>query len=149
MRASDLNPDIHRAAGCLIHARDTNNWLFVLRGEYVDNPHTWGIPGGRGSAREDYVTTAIRETLEEINYDVADCPMKMIYALKTEWPMSIYKVYAVQVEKQFKPILDWESAEYKWCGLDDLPTPLHWGLDAMLNSDKSAEILHEWLESLV
>lgn len=148
MRVNEIDTDVRKAAGALIHAQDEDKWLFVLRGEYVDSPFTWGLPGGRGSFSETYLETAIRETKEEIGFDLSDCACKLIFIQKTDWPLTIYKTFAFQVEKQFKPILDWESADYKWCSLDQLPSPMHWGVDAMLNSDLSAEILHNWLESL-
>lgn len=149
MRVSEIDTDIRKAAGALIHAKDEDKWLFILRGEYVDCPFTWGLPGGRGSFSENYLDIAIRETYEETGYDLSDCPSQLIYIHRTDWPVSVYKTYAFQVEKQFKPILDWESAEYKWCALDNLPTPMHWGVDAMLNSDLSGEILHKWLGTLL
>lgn len=147
MRVSEIDTDIRKAAGALIHAKEENKWLFVLRGEYVDQPHTWGLPGGRGSFSESYLDTAIRETKEEIGFDLTGSPSKLIYVHKTDWPLTVYKTFAFQVPKQFKPILDWESADYKWCTLDELPSPLHWGVEAMLNNDLSGEILHKWLES--
>lgn len=149
MRAQDLILEISKAAGALIHAKEENTWLFILRGEYVDHPFTWGLPGGRGSYSEKYIETAIRETKEEIGFDLTDCPAKLIYIHKTDWPLTVYKTFAFQVEKQFKPILDWESADYKWCPLDQLPEPMHWGVEAMLNNDLSGEILHKWLQSLI
>lgn len=147
MRVSELDTEIRRAAGCLIQARDTKKYLFVLRSEYVDTPHTWGIPGGKGSSSEDYWTMAARETKEEIGFDVSECPHQLINVYKSDWPTSIYKTYAVLVEKQFKPILDWESAGYQWCTLDEMPSPTHWGIDSLISNDKSGEILHKWLES--
>ena len=149
MRVSELDTPIRKAAGCLIRAKDTEKYLFILRSEYVDNPHTWGIPGGKGAASEDYWTMAVRETKEEIGFDAADCPHQLIGVYKSDWPTSVYKTYAVLVEEEFKPILDWESAEYKWCTLDELPSPLHWGIEALMSNDTSGEILHKWLQSKI
>jgi hypothetical protein len=65
--------------------------------------------------------------------------------MRPDWPLTVFKTYAVIVDKEFEPVLNWESSDYKWCTMDDMPTPLHYGIDAMLNSDQAAERLHEWL----
>jgi len=148
MKVSEIDTEVRKAAGAFIHAKEENTWLFILRGEYVDNPLTWALPGGRSNTDEKYIETAVRETREETGFDLTDCPAKLIYIHKTDWPLTVHKTFAFQVKKQFKPALDWESEDYKWCALDELPTPMHWGVDAMLSNDQSAEILHKWLKTL-
>lgn len=148
MKVSEIDTDIRKAAGSLIHAKEEDKWLFILRGEYVDHPLTWSLPGGRSEPNETYLETAIRETREEIGVDLTDYPSKLIYIHKTDWPFTVYKTFAFQVKNQFEPKLDWETVDYKWCSLDNLPTPMHWGIDAMLNNDLSGEILHKWLGTL-
>lgn len=148
MRASDLYAISNRAAGCLIHARDTNKWLFLLRSASVDNPGTWALPGGHVEVNEDYLAGAIREAREEAGVDLTEAQHKLIHVHRTDWPLSIYATYAFCIEAEFKPQLNWESQAYVWCSLDELPTPLHWGVDAMLNNSKAAERLHAWLQSI-
>lgn len=145
MRVSEIDTDVRKAAGALIHAKAEDTWLFILRSEYVDNPFTWGLPGGHGSFSESYLDIAIRETKEETGYDLSETPSQLIYIHRSDLPTTIYKTFAFCIETQFKPLLDWENADYKWCKLDEFPTPMHWGIDAMLNSDLSGEILHKWL----
>ena len=148
MRASEIDLNVSKAAGALIHAKEEDLWLFILRGESVDHPLTWSLPGGHGEFGESYLDIALRETQEETGFDLSNSPSQLIYIHRTDWPLSVYKTYAFQIEKKFKPVLDWESADYRWCTLDELPTPMHWGVDAMLNSDLSGEILHKWLATL-
>lgn len=148
MRAVDIIPDIRRGAGCLIRAKDTGKILLIQRSAYVDHPRTWALPGGHAEINEDYLTAALREAAEEIGYDLSDCPHHLIYETRTDWPFSVYKTYAVLVDKQFDPQLDWESENHLWSSLGELPTPLHWGVEAMLNNDQAAERLHGWLTSL-
>lgn len=146
MRISDLHPT--KAAGCMIHAKDTNRWLFLLRSSDVDHPLTWGLPGGQIELDEDFLTGALRETAEEIGHDLTGKPHSLIYSIRSDWPLSVFKTYAICVENQFEPILNWESQDQRWCELSELPTPLHWGIEAMLNSDEAGERLHKWLASL-
>ena len=37
------------------------------------------------------------------------------------------------VEEEFEPMLNWESESFGWFELTDLPSPLHFGLEALLN----------------
>lgn len=148
MRATEIDTDTRRAAGCLIYAKETREWLLIQRSAYVDSPMTWAIPGGSALPQEDYLDAAIRETIEETGHNLSSAPSKLIYSHETDWPRTIYKTYAVVVDKPFKPVLDWESVDHRWCTLDDMPTPLHPGIEAMIRHDQSAEILHEWLTNL-
>lgn len=148
MRATEIDHDIRRAAGCLIYAKDSANWLFTQRSSYVNEPLAWAIPGGGVEPGEDYLEAAIREAREEIGFDLSSAPNKLIYAIEEDWPGLIYKTFAFVVDKQFKPVLNWEVADYKWCKMDEIPMPLHPGMDAMLGHDRSAEILHDWLTNL-
>jgi 8-oxo-dGTP pyrophosphatase MutT (NUDIX family) len=109
---------------------------------------TWAIPGGSLLPDESYLDAAIRETLEETGHNLSSAPNKLIYTHETDWPRTIYKTYALVVDKPFKPVLDWESIDYKWCTMDEMPAPLHPGIEAMFSHDRSAEILHEWLTNL-
>jgi 8-oxo-dGTP pyrophosphatase MutT (NUDIX family) len=146
MRSSDL--ETNRGAGCLIHAADDDRWLMIRRSAYVNDPLVWSIPGGHVDRGEDFLAGAIREAQEEIGYDLSDAPHALIYAARTDWPFTVYKVFAFQVPKRFKPVINWESDDYRWCGLDELPTPLHWGMDQMLSNDRAAERLKRWLDQI-
>jgi 8-oxo-dGTP pyrophosphatase MutT (NUDIX family) len=135
-----------RAAGCLIHATDEDQWLMIRRSAYVNDPLVWSIPGGHVESGEDFLRGAIREAQEEIGHDLTDAPNILIHTSRTDWPLMIYKVFAFQVPKRFKPVINWESDEYHWCGLDELPDPLHWGMDQLLSNDRAAERLKKWLD---
>lgn len=148
MRAAEINPGSRHGAGVLIHAKSEDLWLFVQRSTYVEDPLTWCIPGGRVEEGEDYLDAAIRETKEEVGYDLSNSPTKLIYVNKSDWPLTTYHTYAAVIDNPFEPSLNWESNIYRWCKLDKMPSPMHWGLNAMFNNDRSAEILHEWLANL-
>jgi 8-oxo-dGTP pyrophosphatase MutT (NUDIX family) len=144
MRFSDIEND--RAAGCLIYAREDDQWLMVRRSAYVNDPLVWCIPGGHVEPGETCLQGAIREAKEEIGYDLTDAPNGLIHASRTDWPPMVYKVIAFQVPKKFKPVINWESDDHCWCGLDDMPDPLHWGMDQLLSNDHAAERLKKWLD---
>ena len=138
--------DQHRAAGVLVYAKDTDNWLFVKRSNLVNSPDVWSVPGGHGEQNEVPWATACREAQEEIGQDLRMWPHMAIWSQKSQVPTSAYVMFAVVVDEQFRPELNWESSEYTWCKLDDIPTPRHWGIDALLSHNAAGEKLRNLIQ---
>jgi 8-oxo-dGTP pyrophosphatase MutT (NUDIX family) len=146
MKLNDLTPIEKMGAGCLITAKDTKNFLLIKRSDYVNTPLTWSLPGGGVDPGEKPIQGAIRETWEEIGFDLSRTTLKLIYSNSVYAPRFKFFTYAAIVDKEFQPKLNWESADYMWTNLDNLPSPLHWGVKQMINFDLAAIRLKDFLE---
>ena len=134
-----------RAAGGFIIAADTLNVLTVLRSHKVDDGRCWCGVGGKIDGDETPEEAARREIFEEIGYGG---PLKLLPALIYESDTLQFYNYVGVVPKQFIATLNWESDGYAWTRLSDIPTPFHFGLDALLNDKRSASLVAKVLRAL-
>lgn len=146
MKASDLQAQKKRGAGCLVFSADTGKFLLIRRSNYVAAPLTWGLPGGKVEEDERPSDAAKREVLEEIGFDIGQHKLRLIYTNETHAPRFKFYTYSCIVDKEFEPVLNWESDDYTWCTPSDLPSPLHWGVQQMINHEGSARILKRFLK---
>lgn len=110
--------------------------MLVLRSADVTEPGTWGLPGGKVEDGETPEHGALHELHEETQYDG---PIVV-------FPSHVYKERGFEyhnflglVPEEFEATLDWENDDAQWFALDDLPSPLHFGV-APLISEASGEI---------
>jgi hypothetical protein len=47
-----------------------------------------------------------------------------------------YYNFLAIIDEEFEPQLNWETQGYKWISLDNLPSPLHFGLQWLILQDK-------------
>jgi 8-oxo-dGTP pyrophosphatase MutT (NUDIX family) len=130
-------------AGCIFLAKDTGNLLIAHRGMTVEQPNTWGSFGGAIDSKENPVEALKREVFEETGFS-GHVEFEPLYVFK-KGTFTYYNFLAI-VDREFKPKLDWENQGYVWCTLNTLPTPLHFGLIALLNDKKSLEIIKSKIE---
>lgn len=52
-------------AGVLLYCKNTKHFLLLLRSVWVNEPHTWCIPGGKVDGNETVIAAAARELEEE------------------------------------------------------------------------------------
>lgn len=126
--AGQARDDGIRAAGILY--RVGNKVLLLKRSaESRDYPGHWGLPGGHIEQGEVPEQAARRESLEEIGY-TAQGDIK---------PVGVHDGFLTFSHQcdHFAPVLDGEHTGYAWAGVDDLPTPTHPGVLALL-ADSSA-----------
>tara|TARA_R110000868_G_scaffold22642_1_gene92725 strand:- start:3063 stop:3533 length:471 start_codon:yes stop_codon:yes gene_type:complete len=135
-----------RAAGVLIHTADTTRFLFVKRSDFVNYPGTWSVPGGFSEPGETSWQTASRECQEETGQDISTWPHVKIWQQHVSWPKGQYMLLACAVDREFTCDTNWETSEFRWCSLDEIPQPQHPGLQAALSNDQAAEILKQFLE---
>jgi len=119
-------------AGVLLVARDTGRILLTLRSEYVMEPGTWGIPGGKVDDDESPRKTAVRELREELGVKAAAKDLSLLFSFIE--PSFRYDTFMATIPHQktarFK--LNWESDDARWFSLSTLPSPLHFGARLML-----------------
>jgi 8-oxo-dGTP pyrophosphatase MutT (NUDIX family) len=118
-----------RGSGGVFYSTDTGRYLLAYRSAHVNEPHTWGVWGGAIDGDETPERSLQREIEEETGY-------KGHYKLT---PSFVYKKgdfrfhnFIIEVDKEFDPRLDWETEDFGWFKRDEFPTPLHFGLKALL-----------------
>lgn len=126
-----------------------NEVLLLLRSAWVEEPYTWGIPGGSVIGEDYYETTitspqydetlfwegACTETEEELGFipaiDSADIKNRVVFKDES----FIFVTYIVEVSsgqrKAFNDsiTLNAENVDWGWFSLDSLPSPLHPGVE--------------------
>lgn len=131
-----------RGAGCLFQAIDTGRICIAHRSMQVEQPGTWGTWGGAIDNNETPENAAKREVREESGYNGK---MKLIPLYVFKHPSGfIYYNFLALVEKEFTPIMDWETQGFKWVTFGKWPKPLHPGLKLLLSDPKSVEILKKY-----
>jgi 8-oxo-dGTP pyrophosphatase MutT (NUDIX family) len=132
-REEDEVPNVfwgNEGAGALFISKDTGRLLLFLRSSNVNEPGTWNLTGGRidyGESPKDAVT---REVEEETGYD-GNYKMSFLYIFRHR--NFKYHNYLVLVPFEFTPQLNWEHDDSKWVEYGDWPSPLHFGLNNLIN----------------
>ncbi len=127
--------------------------LLLHRSSSVNEPHTWGIPGGAvpvddetGEPMDSYLS-AMSENAEETGTPVGEMAT-------SRWPEAehVYRdensgfqftTYLHQARRPFEPKLNWESDDHRWVSLREAKAlPLHPGLARALPvlENKLAEV---------
>ena len=114
-----------------IFNRDFSKILLLKRNEEKrkGNKADWGNVGGRVELGEKLVDSWLREAKEEIGVDLNPKKLKLIEVKETPYLTDIFHaihfVYAAILDENEKIILnfngDYESDEYKWFNLKELP----------------------------
>jgi len=114
-----------QAAGCIIVARDTGRWCLQQRSDTVSDPGVWSTWGGGREPGESVTQCVRRELAEESGYQG---PVR----LEPVDSNSQYATFLAHVPYEFEPRLNSESQDYQWSDPEDLPQPLHPGLQQTL-----------------
>lgn len=133
-----------QGAGCIILARSTGRMLIPHRSNNVQEPNTWGVWGGAIDSDEDPRQAAKREAEEEAGYSggVQMIPLSVFYKGNFRY----YNFLAI-VDDEFQPRLNWETQNAIWTTLDELPSPLHFGLRYVISMD--GEKIRKIIEALL
>jgi|ERR1700733_3802410 len=127
-------------AGCIFLAKATGRLGIVHRGPSVEQPNTWGTIGGAIDPNESPQRAVEREGQEEVGYTRQHgdyfVPLDMFESGTFRYTTLLYVV-----EAEFNGRLNWESQDFNWFTLDDLPQPLHFGIAATLSKTKPISII--------
>ena len=135
-RLTSRNPRIEdddtliRAAVAVLFAPDPDAILFIRRAERDDDPWSghMSFPGGRSDDDDgDLLTTAMRETMEEVG--VLLRPDQLVGALddvaprRTQLPPIMVRPYVFALDRRPALVLNEEAAEAVWAPVQDLLRP--------------------------
>lgn len=143
MRASDIIKK-EQGAGILL-INDFGELLLVRRSLDVTYPGTWSVPGGSVDDGETPIQSALRECLEETGFSPKTAELLHLNDLYSKFEYHTFIADA----KKFKPVLNWESSEYRWSPINDLPEPLHPGLQVTLSNKNAIEKLKKRLNIVI
>jgi 8-oxo-dGTP pyrophosphatase MutT (NUDIX family) len=133
------------AAGALILARSTSRLLIAHRAEGTLQAGTWGTWGGAVDAGETAEQAVTRELHEEAGFDGRfDAHPLMVFEHDSGFT---YSNFLVVVEQEFAPVLNWETQNFGWFDYGDWPTPLHFGLEQLLDHQDSRTIITSIIRS--
>ncbi len=123
-------------AGVLPLCIKTGRFLLPFRSGYVQEPHTWGVWGGKIDDGEEPREAVKREVEEEMGYNIA-IKYELIYTY-SHGSFKYYNFIGI-VTQEFDPELNWETDKFKWVTWDELQKikPKHFGLEALLKNGEN------------
>lgn len=130
-----------QAAGALPISRETGRMLLVLRSDGVLEPGTWGTVSGAHKIAEAPEAAAMRELREETGWTGDDAEIVMIPAFVFQETSFVFRNHIAVVPEEFVPSLGWEADDHVWCTLADLPSPLHFGIAALIADPASRALI--------
>jgi len=120
-------------AGALLRAADTGRVLLVRRSSLVEQPGMWSAPGGAIEQGESPAKAALSELREEVGFTG---PVALTAGYVFRKGSFQYHNFFGTIPREFKARLNWESDDYDWADLNDLPTPLHPGFRSFIQHDR-------------
>lgn len=130
-------------AGVIPICTSTHRILLGYRGLEVNEPHTWGIFGGKLDDDEDasmLTEVAVREFFEETRYN-GELELIPAYVFKDEKHNFEYHTFIGLVPTEFEPRLNWENERAQWFTFDeilnDLKYDLHFGISKWIKDLRS------------
>lgn len=134
-------------AGILVHCESTGRFLLSFRSSLVNEPHTYGIIGGKVDDEEnvDLKKEALRELEEETGYTGE---IKLSDLSVFEAPNFAYYTFLGVIEKEYKPVSHpdhaWENDHFRWVTYQELLNlePKHFGLEYIIDNygDRISEL---------
>lgn len=136
-------------AGCIFIAKNTGRILLNHRSQYVEQPNTWGVWGGAIDSNESPIQAVKRESQEESGYMPDNSNIIPIYVFHDENSGFKYYNFIVLTPDEFTPNIpansQWETQGWKWVDFGNWPSPLHFGVKAILNDPKSVSIIKKFI----
>lgn len=121
-----------QGAGCLFYSTKTERYLIAYRSQYVQEPNTWGTWGGALDSNESPKIGLTREIKEETGY-TGQLTLKFLWTFEHESGFKYHNFLAI-IPDEFQPRLDWENQGFEWVNYGEWPTPLHPGMQMLLDS---------------
>lgn len=121
------------ASGSIILSKSTKRILLSKRSKYLPQAGKWTGWGGWLNNGEDPQHGALRELVEETRFSGQ---ILIIHSLSVfERHNFRYHNFLLIVETEFEPFTDWETEEFAWFNIDEIPDNKHFGLNWLLETD--------------
>lgn len=117
------------AAG-LMMIHPSGHILMLRRSDKGDHAGEWALPGGHMEDGEEPADTARREAVEEVGH-LPSWDVRPLDRATSPEGVS-YTTFVAQAPEMFTPRLSDEHTEAAWHKLDELPSPLHPGVAALM-----------------
>lgn len=138
-----------RAAGILAFAKETKRFLIAYRSIMVNEPHTWGIVGGKIERGEDFIQGATREFVEETSFDSFE---EIIPVYRFSDRGFQYQNFIGIAPKEFSPVERedpwegenyYETEEFRWVSLEELVEipKKHFGVANLLKDEATFKFM--------
>jgi 8-oxo-dGTP pyrophosphatase MutT (NUDIX family)/gamma-glutamylcyclotransferase (GGCT)/AIG2-like uncharacterized protein YtfP len=133
-------------SGILLQAADTGRYLLMLRSWGVEDPNTWGVPGGavprdrRTGNPKDTWDSARQETQEETGARVpksATVQGEYVWEANPGGDGFVFTTFVVRSKGEFEPTVNWESERGAWftleeaLAMDDLHHGVRWVMERL------------------
>lgn len=132
-----------KGAGALILCPETKRFLLPLRSKLVDEGGTWGTWGGAVDVNENPMDAVEREFKEESKYR-GNITFHPLYKFEHESGFTYYNYLGI-TDKEFKPLLNWETERAEWRELHEFPTNLHFGMKNILSDNTAMKIINGFI----
>lgn len=123
-----------RAAGIALVCPADRSILLVLRSADVNEPNTWGLPGGRVEPGENIFDAAVREMQEELgSAPEGDTVHAEVFRDGSFSYTTFFVAVPTLVKVRWTPtiVLNWENDAAQWWNVNALPRPLHFGMEGL------------------
>lgn len=130
-------------AGCIVLCKETKRLLIPLRSDMVMEPGTWGTWGGAIDSQESPKEAVMRELREECGYN-GEAKVIPLHVFKHNSGFRYFNFLAI-VDEEFTPRLNWETDKAEWFDIDELPTPLHFGLKGIFTNSSDMNIIKKYV----
>jgi len=134
-------------AGCIFIAKNTGRILLNHRSSMVEQPGTWGVWGGAIDGSESPLEAVKREAYEEAGANPVDSQIIPIYVFHDQKSGFTYYNFIVVVEDEFEPDIPmqsrWETQGWDWFDFGNWPSPLHFGVIAILKDTNSVNKINK------
>ena len=137
-------------AGCIIISLSSGRILLPYRSKFVNEPNCFGVIGGKideeeGQSESDIEDVVKREFEEETGFR-GDIQLIPAYVFQTSNKSFTYYNFIGLTDKEFTPVLNWETESFKWVTFDEMMKiePKHFGLKGLLNDPSSMSIIRKY-----
>ncbi len=106
-----------------------DNILIIRRSESDERrPLEWDVPGGMVEPEESYIDGAMRETKEEVGFNINTNDLPLVYTTcdMTEYGNVVWIYYSARVDK-LEPTLSHEHDKYRWVAVGEALSLISYG----------------------